>query len=63
MEGQDRLLTVPEVAERLRMSEWTLRRWLREGRLKGVRLPGKLGWRVRESEAEAFLKRLEEGGQ
>lgn len=61
---EDRLLTVPEAAERLRVSEWSIRRWLRSGRLKGVRIGGsRAGWRVRESELEAFLKRLEEGGQ
>lgn len=61
---EDRLLTVPEVAAKLRASEFTVRKWLRLGKLKGVK-PGddRLGWRVRESELEAFLKRLEQGGQ
>ena len=54
--GGGRLLTVAEVAERLRTHPETVRRWMREGRLRGVRLGGpKLGWRVAEAELERFL--------
>ena len=54
--GDDRLLTVKEVAERLRANPQTVRRWLREGRLKGV-MPGgeKLGYRIPESEVDRLL--------
>ena len=46
----ERSLTVPEVAEALRVSEWTIRQWLRSGRLRGYRPGGtKIGWRLRES--------------
>jgi excisionase family DNA binding protein len=56
MEG-DRLLTVGEVAERLRTTPETVRRWMRAGRLNGVRLGGtKLGWRIPASEVERLLK-------
>ena len=53
---EDRLLTVPEVAERMRVGVDTVRRWLRTGRLKGL-LPGgtKTGYRVRERDLEAFI--------
>jgi excisionase family DNA binding protein len=52
-----RLLTVPEVAERLRASEYTVREWLRRGRLRGSRLGGtRLGWRIPEAEVERFLE-------
>ena len=52
----DRLLTVPEVAERLRAKPATVRRWLREGRIKGM-LPGgdRFGWRIPESEVARFI--------
>jgi excisionase family DNA binding protein len=51
-----RLLTVPEVAERVRVSEATVREWLRSGRLKGTRPGGtRLGWRIPEAEVERFL--------
>lgn len=36
----DKLLTLKEVAERLRVGRSTLYRWVREGRLKPHRLPG-----------------------
>jgi excisionase family DNA binding protein len=49
----ERLLTVPEVAERLRLHPDTVRRWLREGRMHGVMMGGRAGgYRVRESEVE-----------
>jgi excisionase family DNA binding protein len=52
----ERYLTVPEAAERLRMNPEVVRRWLRTGRLAGVRLGGtKLGWRVPERRVEALL--------
>ena len=52
----ERFLTVPEVAERLRMNPETIRVWLREGRLRGVRPGGKrAGWRIPESEVRRIL--------
>ena len=46
MEG-DRLLTVQEVAERLRINPETVRRWLRQGKLEGVMLGGdRAGYRI-----------------
>lgn len=52
----DRLLTVEQVAERLGASGWTVRRWLREGKLKGRKIGGdRLGYRVKESDLEAFI--------
>ena len=54
---EERLLTVKEVAERLRANPQTIRRWLREGRLEGV-MPGgeKLGYRIPESEVRRILQ-------
>ena len=47
----DPLLTVREVADRLRLKPETVRRWLRSGRLRGISLGSDhAGWRVRESE-------------
>ena len=54
--AEDRLLTVPEVADRLRLKPETIRRWLRSGRLRGISLGSDhAGWRVRESEVERLL--------
>ena len=54
--SEQRLLTVREVAERIRSSPETVRRWLRQGKLRGFRPGGtKLGYRVPEAELERFL--------
>jgi excisionase family DNA binding protein len=53
----EELLTVAEVAERLKLTEETIRVWLREGRLQGVRLSTRrAGWRVPESEVERMIE-------
>jgi excisionase family DNA binding protein len=54
-EIQERLLSPADVATRLNVSIVTVGRWLREGKLKGVKAGRQ--WRVRESELEAFLGR------
>ena len=55
---EPRLLTVREVAERLRSSPETVRRWLRQGKLRGFRPGGtKLGYRVSEEELQDFINR------
>jgi excisionase family DNA binding protein len=60
--SEQRLLTVREVAERIRSSPETVRRWLRQGKLRGFRPGGtKLGYRVPESELQRFLAESNEG--
>jgi excisionase family DNA binding protein len=56
----ERYLTVHDVAEQLKVTEDTVRRWLRERRLRGF-MPGgaRGGYRVRESELERFIAELE----
>jgi excisionase family DNA binding protein len=55
--ADERLLTVPEVADRLRVSEFTVRVWLRQRKLKGYRPGGtKAGWRIRESDLDQFIE-------
>ena len=54
---ETKLLTVGQVAERLQVSEYTVRRWLNSDRLKGLKLGGdRLGWRVSEDELRRFLE-------
>jgi excisionase family DNA binding protein len=61
--SNSRLLTVPEVAQRLRVHPESVRRWLRQGRLRGGRLGGtKLGYRVPEREVERFIRDAMETG-
>jgi excisionase family DNA binding protein len=53
-----RMLTVKQVAERLQIGQVTVLRWLRSGKLAGVKPGGtRIGWRVPVSEVE----RLEQG--
>ena len=50
-ETDGELLTVGEVAKRLRVTELTVRRWLTSGRLKGLQVAGKkTRWRIPASE-------------
>jgi excisionase family DNA binding protein len=59
---EEHLLTVREVAERIRSSPETVRRWLRQGKLRGFRPGGtRLGYRVAESELQRFLAQLNQG--
>lgn len=51
----ERLFTPEEAAEALRVKPRTIMEWLRQGKLKGVKLGGKL-WRVKESDLRAFIE-------
>ena len=54
-EPTDRWLTVEDITTMLHVHEQTVRRWLREGHLRGVLLGRKAGYRVRESDLNAYL--------
>ena len=57
--AEQRLWTVDEVADRLRVSKPTVTSWLRTGRLKGYRVGGKkAGWRIEEEDLERFIASL-----
>ncbi len=56
---RERLLSVPEIAEAMKVNHETVRRWLRTGELKGIQLGSKAGWRIRESDFQAFLRARE----
>ncbi len=54
--ANERVMTVREAAERLRVTEESVRRWLRSGRLRGVMIGGqRSGYRIPESEVERLL--------
>lgn len=36
----DKVLTISEVAQKLGVTEWTVRRWDKIGKLKAIRTPG-----------------------
>jgi excisionase family DNA binding protein len=51
----DDLLTVPDVAARLKVSDETVRAWLRRNELSGYNFGGRTGWRVPASEIDRLL--------
>ena len=57
--ADERWMTVPEVADVLRVHPETIREWLRSGRLEGVRIGRRSGWRISETQLNAFLGRDE----
>lgn len=57
----DKLLTVQEVAQRLRVNEVTVRHWIKIGALDAIKLPhrGKREiYRIRQSTLDSILKYL-----
>jgi excisionase family DNA binding protein len=51
----DKLYTVEAAAEVLSVTPDTVRRWLREGSITGVKLPGNRVWRVEETELKSLI--------
>jgi excisionase family DNA binding protein len=54
-------LTVEEIAALLKVTEQTVRRWLRSGALVGRNFSGRTGYRVRETDLRNFLDRDRQG--
>ncbi len=52
----DKLLTVEEAADRLGLNIETIRRYLRDGTLKGIKFGNRGGWRISERDLEIFLQ-------
>lgn len=52
----DPVLTTKEAAEKLRLHEETVKRYLRKGRLKGYVFSDKSGWRVYVSSVDDFIR-------
>lgn len=48
------MLTVTQVAQRLNVSDATVRRWLRTGLLSGLQVGNE--WRVERADLEAFIR-------
>jgi excisionase family DNA binding protein len=51
----DELMTVAQVAERLKVNPETVRRWLRAGQMSGTLLGDRAGWRIPASEVNRLL--------
>lgn len=50
---RDQYQTVKEVADRLKVSEASVRAWIKEGELRAIEI-GK-GWRIADSDLDLFL--------
>jgi excisionase family DNA binding protein len=59
---QDRMHTVQEVAQQLRVSERTVRKWIEEGDLIAFSI-GKRGYRIAESDLLAFIEKRKQQGK
>jgi excisionase family DNA binding protein len=49
------LYTVPELAKRLKVTEKTVRAWIREKEITAIRIGRE--WRFRDEDVDAFLER------
>jgi excisionase family DNA binding protein len=55
-ERMDEWLTAEEIGALLKVEPGAIRGWLREGKLRGINFSGKMGWRVRRRDLEAYLE-------
>ena len=55
----DTFLTVDQIAVLLQINPETVRRWLRDGKLRGTRLEGNAGYRVSQRDLDEFMRRRE----
>jgi len=51
------LYTAPEVAERLKLHINTVRRYIKEGKLKAFKYADNSRWRITSEELEKFIQR------
>jgi excisionase family DNA binding protein len=49
-------LTIAEFAKSLKISEWTARKWLREGKIRGSKIGGGKEWRIPKDEVVYIRK-------
>jgi len=55
MDKNETLLTVKDVANHLRLTEWTVRKYARDGIIEAIRMNG--GWRFKKASVETFISR------
>lgn len=53
--SHETLLTVNQVAARLQVKNYTVREWLKDGRLRGAK-PGGKEWRIRERDLDGRIE-------
>lgn len=57
----EQFLTVEDVADKLKVHRQTVRRWLRDGELRGYQFGDRTGYRIKESDLVEFIERHAEG--
>lgn len=58
----DGVMLPEEAAEELRVHPETVMRWLRAGKMRGIKLPGGT-WRITRAEVDRILMQGEHGGE
>ena len=54
--GNETWLTVEDIGDRLKVHRQTVRRWLRDGKLHGVLIGDRAGYRVQPADLAEFLR-------
>jgi len=49
-------LTIKDIAQKINVSEETVRRWIRDGKLSAEDMGGRLGYRITQAEFERFFQ-------
>ena len=55
--------TIKEVAEMMRVSRWTVSKWISENRLKAIRPDGTKKYLITESELKKLMRNDYKGGE
>jgi len=61
--ANDRLYTVEEIASFLNVHPETVRKWIKSGEIKAIRLGGPAGYRVTQTALDQFLKERQDSGR
>jgi excisionase family DNA binding protein len=56
--NHEKLYKVSEIATMFSVKPFTVREWIRSGKLKAVKLPAGSQWRIKESEMERFANTI-----
>jgi excisionase family DNA binding protein len=59
----DTLYTVEEIAGLLHVHPETVRKWIKNGDLKAIRLGGPAGYRITQTAYDDFLRERQESGR
>lgn len=55
-DGMENIYTVEDAAEQLKVSTFTIREYLKNGKIKGFKIGN--SWRIKESELETFIEQM-----